>query len=108
MKSAKPILLLAAMGLAGCGEALLVGHPPVGADKSVDMGTDSKGVREVKWGIWVNPDGCDHWISDDGVEGYLVSRLDPYGKPICSGSLPPTYTAGHKQGGANPIIGDPL
>ena len=25
-------------------------------------------------GIWVDPQGCEHWIVDDGVEGYLDPR----------------------------------
>ena len=36
-------------------------------------------------GIWIDPNGCDHWIIDDGIEGYLSQRVDPYGKPVCTG-----------------------
>lgn len=45
-------------------------------------------------GIWVDPHGCDHWIIDEGVEGFMSARLDPYGNPVCSGVAPPTVAIG--------------
>lgn len=33
--------------------------------------------------IWVDPDGCEHWVMDDGAEGYMTSHLTPDGKPVC-------------------------
>jgi outer membrane protein OmpA-like peptidoglycan-associated protein len=33
--------------------------------------------------IWVDPDGCEHWVMDDGWEGYMDNRLDRDGKPVC-------------------------
>jgi hypothetical protein len=87
MKIAKPIVLLAVtVSLSGClGEKI---------DKTVDRGFDSKDLSTLKAGIWVDPNGCDHWIIDDGVEGYLSQRLDPYGKPVCSGVAPPNVATG--------------
>ncbi|MEL7164604.1 MAG: hypothetical protein AAFY52_06185 [Pseudomonadota bacterium] len=79
--------LVAALGLAACGD----GYPP---DKTIDRGIDSKDLSLLQAGIWVDPNGCDHWIIDDGVEGYLSARLDPYGKPVCSGVAEPTRTVG--------------
>ena len=39
-------------------------------DKSVDRGIDSQGdLSGLQAGIWIDPNGCDHWIIDDGVEG---------------------------------------
>ena len=69
-------------------------------DKTVDRGFDSKHLSQLKAGIWVDPNGCDHWIIDDGIEGYLSQRLDKYGKPVCSGVAPPTNTAGDFKGGS--------
>ena len=38
----------------------------------------------VEWGVWIDPDGCMHWVADGGVEGYQVNRLNPKnGKPVC-------------------------
>lgn len=109
MKIAKTLVIMAALlGVSGCGEALLLEHGPVGADKTRDRGTDSKHLSQLKAGIWVDPNGCDHWIIDDGVEGYLSARLDKFGKPVCSGVAPPNVATGAFKGGSTSIIGDPL
>jgi outer membrane protein OmpA-like peptidoglycan-associated protein len=34
-------------------------------------------------GIWVDPDGCEHWVMDDGVEGYMSPHVDRKGIPVC-------------------------
>lgn len=33
--------------------------------------------------IWVDPDGCEHWVMDDGAEGYGDNRLRRDGTPVC-------------------------
>ncbi len=33
--------------------------------------------------IWIDPDGCEHWILDLGVEGMMSPHLDHDGKPVC-------------------------
>ena len=73
----------------------------IGDDKSVDRGVNAHHLSTMVAGIWVDPNGCDHWIIDDGVEGYLSQRLDKYGKPVCSGVAEPTHTAGDFKGGSN-------
>ena len=38
----------------------------------------------VQPGIWIDPDGCMHWVADGGVEGYMEGRVNPHdGMPIC-------------------------
>jgi hypothetical protein len=69
-------------------------------DKAVDRGFDSKHLSQLVAGVWVDPNGCDHWIIDDGVEGYLSQRLDPYGKPVCSGVAPPNTASGPFKSGS--------
>ena len=32
--------------------------------------------------IWVDPDGCELWIMDDGAEGYMSPHLIPEGLPV--------------------------
>ncbi|MFY0690422.1 MAG: hypothetical protein JXR14_00710 [Paracoccaceae bacterium] len=54
----------------------------------------AKDLSTLKAGIWVDPRGCDHWIIDDGIEGYLSARLDRDGKPVCSGAAPNGYAVG--------------
>lgn len=34
-------------------------------------------------GIWIDPDGCEHWYMDDGAEGYMSPHTDRDGKPVC-------------------------
>ncbi len=29
--------------------------------------------------IWVDPDGCEHWVMDDGAEGYMSPHITPEG-----------------------------
>jgi len=93
-----------AFGLAACESAT----GALGPDKTVDRGIDAKHLSQLEAGIWVDPNGCDHWIIDDGVEGYLSARLDKYGKPVCSGIAPPTQTAGDFKKGSTNLIGDPI
>jgi len=41
-------------------------------------------TNQIQWGIWIDPDGCMHWWSDGGLEGYMVERVNPKtGKPVC-------------------------
>lgn len=75
-------------------------------DKTVDRGVDSKDLSQLKAGIWIDPTGCDHWIIDDGAEGYLSQRLDKYGKPVCSGAAPPNTAIGPFKSGS--AINDPI
>lgn len=93
-------LLAATVLVAGCEMG------DVGPDKSIDRGIDSKHLSQLVAGIWIDPEGCDHWIIDDGVEGYLSARLDDYGKPICSGAGAPNTVVGPFKGGST--IPDPL
>ena len=80
------LALLATAGLTACGANL--------GEMGSDRGIDSKGLGTLQAGIWVDPTGCDHWIIDDGLEGYLSQRLDPYGRPVCSGIAPPNTAGG--------------
>lgn len=34
-------------------------------------------------GIWVDPDGCEHWVMDDGFEGYMTPHVSRQGIPVC-------------------------
>ncbi|GEM_PF-207918 len=79
-----------------------------GADKGIDLGTDTRDLSQLIAGIWVDPNGCDYWIIDYGVEGYLSARLDKYGKPVCSGAASANVATGNFKGGATSIIGDVL
>lgn len=41
---------------------------------------------ELRATIWVDPDGCEHWVMDDGLEGFMSSHLDKDGNPVCRSS----------------------
>ncbi|WP_158965586.1 hypothetical protein [Chachezhania sediminis] len=91
MRKVTALLLLgAAAGLAACDTATV--------NKTVDHGLDRKDLSQLEAGIWVDPTGCDHWIIDDGFEGYLSQRLSPEGKPVCSGIAPPGVATGPYKG----------
>jgi len=106
MKIVKLAVIIAGVSLvAACEDATF---RELGPDKTLDGGIDSKSLTALEAGIWVDPNGCDHWIIDDGVEGYLSARLDPFGKPVCSGVAPPTQTVGDFKKGSTGLIGDPI
>lgn len=73
------VLMVAALGLAAC-------ESPRGkvVDKTIDYGYDRKNLSELQAGIWIDPEGCHHWMVDDGLEGYLSQRLNPDGTPVCT------------------------
>ncbi|SDX24390.1 hypothetical protein [Litoreibacter albidus] len=107
MKMVKAFTAFAALS------ALVACEAGVGAnsnDKTRDYGTffgrGKKDLSQLEAGIWVDPRGCDHWIIDDGIEGYLSARLDKYGKPVCSGAAPPGYATGNYRGSKD--VGDPI
>lgn len=33
--------------------------------------------------IWTDPDGCEHWIMDDGYEGFMTPHVRRDGTPVC-------------------------
>jgi hypothetical protein len=60
-----------------------------------DQGVDNKALVEGKAGIAYDPDGCQVWIIDDGIEGYATARFDPRtGLPVCDGRYPPGTVLG--------------
>ena len=34
--------------------------------------------------IWTDPDGCEHWVMDDGWEGYMTPNVNRQGIPVCN------------------------
>lgn len=104
MKMVKAFAALSIVGLvSACGEG---GMGQVKTNKTIDYGFKKHHLSTMVAGVWVDPNGCDHWIIDDGIEGYLSQRLDKYGKPVCSGAAPPnTATGPYKR---SETISDPL
>ena len=40
-------------------------------------------TETMKPAIWIDPDGCEHWVMDDGIEGYMSPHLRRDGTPVC-------------------------
>ncbi|MEM7487810.1 MAG: hypothetical protein AAF390_01670 [Pseudomonadota bacterium] len=94
------IACTALTGLAAC-------EANVRADKTEDRGLlGVSSLQALSPGIWVDPTGCEHWMIDDGVEGYLSARLDDRGHCVRSGAAPPEYVTGPFRAGQD--INDPL
>jgi len=63
--------------------------------KASDSGTDDVGLVDGEAAIAYDPDGCQVWIIDDGVEGYSAPRVDPKtGLPVCDSKYPPGTVLG--------------
>ena len=56
-------------GIAGLCLALLAGF--------------SQAQDKLEPAIWIDPDGCEHWVIDDGAEGFMSPNLQPDGRPVC-------------------------
>ena len=52
----------------------------------------------VQPGLWVDPDGCEHWVFDTGVEGFITPKLTRDGRPVCSETSTAAATAGEVPG----------
>ncbi|AZV79402.1 hypothetical protein EBB79_16985 [Parasedimentitalea marina] len=87
------VLFVASLSVSACGDI---------SDKTVDQnfGDGSSGdLSQMTAGIWVDPEGCEHWLIDDGLEGYADLRRTPDGKPVCNSELPRnTATGPYKNG----------
>ncbi|MEM7505735.1 MAG: hypothetical protein AAF415_03235 [Pseudomonadota bacterium] len=53
-------------------------------DQTLDQGFDSHPLAAMEASVWVDDQGCKHWIIDDGIEGYLSPVLNRDGSPDCS------------------------
>ena len=73
-------------------------------DPDVDRGLDAHRLSDMRASIWVDPLGCQHWLIDDGVEGYLSNRLNLDGTPRCDG---PDVRAGEEVGSTQRLIRNP-
>lgn len=52
----------------------------------VDPANPGRAVRAERYvpTIWVDPDGCQHWVMDDGWEGFMTPNVTPDGIPVCN------------------------
>ncbi len=69
-------------------------------DVAYDQGSfiqEGHALQEMIAGIWVDGNGCEHWIIDDGIEGYMSTRWGPDGKPYCPAGNIPYQTKGFER-----------
>lgn len=86
------LALLSATLLAGCVDGITpyTGNPNTVIATNQDTGRDRGPLEPGRAAIAYDPDGCQGWIIDDGVEGYSGRRFDPItGLPICNNQFPP-------------------
>ena len=77
MKIARGVMIVFAAGA-------LVACERLGNDNTVtDGGVDGGFLRDGVANVWVDPDGCQHWYIDDGLEGFMTPRLTRDGTPKC-------------------------
>jgi len=87
-RAAAAALSVIALSIAG----LLATPAPVAADGhtakpsvSATTGQQKRTVIVERYvpTIWVDPDGCEHWVMDDGAEGYMTPHVTRQGIPVC-------------------------
>ncbi len=62
---------------------------------ATDLGIDNGVLVNGEAAIAYDPDGCQGWIIDDGIEGYSGRRYDPAtGLPVCNSLYPPGTVIG--------------
>ena len=92
--------LLAAALLPGCTAGLgsYTQGPNTVIATAQDTGIDSGTLGDGHAAIAYDPDGCQGWIIDDGLEGYSGRRYDPKtGLPVCNNLYPPGTVLGTYQ-----------
>lgn len=90
--------------VSGCSGRTYSGPNTVIATGS-DSGTDAGLLIDGEAAIAYDPDGCQVWIIDDGLEGYSSPRFDPAtGLPICDGKYPPGTVLGRYETKSAPIV----
>ena len=96
-----PGLLVAAMALTGCeegGARRYVQSPDTVIAQPWDAGRERGVLNDGGAAIAYDPDGCQAWLLDDGIEGYSGRRFDPAtGLPICNNLYPPGTVLGNYQ-----------
>ncbi len=70
------------MAVAG---ALAAGLAMAGAASAEEFQIGDRVVKGERYipTIWIDPDGCEHWVMDDGAEGYMSPHTNRQGIPVC-------------------------
>jgi hypothetical protein len=83
------LALAAATALSGCATRTVDGLPVIATNSDQSI-FDRAPLPEAQTAIVYDPDGCQAWLIDDGLEGYASRRRDPAtGLPVCNSAFPP-------------------
>jgi hypothetical protein len=83
------LALSAVLLTAGCSTRTVNGLPVIATNNDQSI-FDQAPLPEGQAGIVYDPDGCQNWIIDDGLEGYASRRRDSAtGLPVCNSLHPP-------------------
>jgi hypothetical protein len=101
-------LPVVAVLLAGCEDGI---RPYSGANSiiaaPIDRGLGDNVLTDGAAAIVYDPDGCQGWLIDDGIEGYSGRRFDPVsGLPVCNNLYPPGTVIGNYQNDPKRILPD--
>lgn len=100
--------MIALTTLGACAPGLVPYHqsPDTVIASNHDGGVDPNPLTDGHAAIAYDPDGCQSWLMDDGVEGYSGRRFDPKtGLPVCNGLYPPGTVVGEYRQ-QNRVFGD--
>ncbi len=78
----KDLLMSVSSGVGVAAIALVVAAAPVAAQEATGETRTIVG-EEYTPTIWVDPDGCEHWVFDDGFEGFMTPHRNRDGSPVC-------------------------
>lgn len=100
--------LASLLALVACTEGFEGTRPYSGPESviatGVDKGRDTGVLTNGRAAIAYDPDGCQNWILDDGLEGYSTPRYDPVsGLPVCNDLYPPGTVINDYQTGTEGI-----
>lgn len=70
-------------GTAAAAVALSLVGTSASAQGLFGFGGNRGGSENYTPTIWIDPDGCEHWVMDDGVEGYMTPHTNRQGIPVC-------------------------
>lgn len=91
--------LIGVTALSACGLRPYSESPDTYIAVANDQGVDRTRIMDRRAAIAYDPDGCQNWIIDDGVEGYSSPRINPStGLPnVCDNHYPPGAVVGNHQ-----------
>lgn len=73
---------LVAKAFGGVGAAILIISTAMGG-AAMAQGVGAVDSEQYIPTIWIDPDGCEHWVMDDGAEGYMDANRRRDGSAVC-------------------------